>query len=212
MNRRRRRPPGCGCTPAYPPGSRAEPRHARHVQEQGPPTRYHIWTRLALVSLRRDRPKVSAAALPCPFSASRGRRLLGVFGLPLCRGLGPGKARCPLRAAKPDRVGRLPAVPPVIQPTPDRLRPKGPHLPRIKQAEPDGEAAGPLHARNQSALSAKARSNSARRASAASPGGTAEPASTPPSARNMRRSPSVIIPSYRLDPMRLVSWVQQWVA
>jgi hypothetical protein len=28
MNRRRRRPPGCGCTPAYPPGSGAEPNAA----------------------------------------------------------------------------------------------------------------------------------------------------------------------------------------
>ena len=40
-----------------PPGSRAAPRHARQVQEQGPPTRYHVWTGLPLVSLRRARPR-----------------------------------------------------------------------------------------------------------------------------------------------------------
>ncbi len=199
---------------------------------------YHVWTRLALVSLRRDRPKVPAAALPGPFSATRGRRLLGVFGLPLGRGLGAGKARCPLRAAKPDGVGRLPAVPAVVQPTPDRLRPDGPHLTRIQQAQPDGEAAGPFDAGDQGAqlrlgvrggapaggrngrfgfipqarLEREGALELSRRASAASPGGTAEPVSTPPSARNMRRSPSVIIPSYRLDPDGPGQLVQQWVA
>ena len=51
-----------------PPASRAEPRHARHVQEQGPPTRqhYHLWTGLSLVSLRRDRPKVRQRHYPAP--------------------------------------------------------------------------------------------------------------------------------------------------
>src|SRR5215218_4817607 len=152
MNRRRRRPPGCGCTPAYPPGSRAAPRHAPQAQEQGPPTRqrYHLWTRLPLGEPSARPTQVSAAALPCP-PAPHGRRLLGVLGLPLRRGLGPGKARRTLRTAKPDRVGRLPAVPTVIQPTPDRLRPDGTNLARIQQAEPDGEAAGPFHAGNQGA-------------------------------------------------------------
>src|SRR5215218_5790548 len=135
-----------------PPGNRAEPRHAPQAQEQGPPTRqrYHLWTRLPLGEPSARPTQVSAAALPCP-PATHGRRLLGVLGLPLRRGLGPGKARRPLRTAKPDGVGRLSAVPAVVQPTPDRLRPDGSYLPRIQQAEPDGEAAGPFHARDQGA-------------------------------------------------------------
>src|SRR5215216_7758722 len=61
------------------------------------------------------------------------------------------------------------------------------------------------------ALSAKARSNSARRASAAFPGGTAEPSSTPPSARNIRRSPAIMLPP---TPRPAWDWstVEQWVA
>src|SRR5215211_3634079 len=96
-------------------------------------------------------PPGGRAELSCRSLATLARRLLGVSGLPLSRGLGPGKARRTLRTAKPDGVGRLPAVPAVVQPTPDRLRPDGTDLPRIKQAEPDGEAAGAFDARDQGA-------------------------------------------------------------
>src|SRR5512132_4323869 len=95
--------------------------------------------------------RVPAAALPCRSLATGVRRLLGVPGLALRRRLGPNKGWCTLRAANPDCVGRLPAVPAFVQPTPDRLRPDGTHLTRIQQAEPDGEAACPFDARDKCA-------------------------------------------------------------
>src|SRR5215211_3719433 len=96
-------------------------------------------------------PRGGRAELSCRSLATLARRLLGVSGLPLGRGLGPGKSRRPLCTAKPDRVGRLPAIPTVVQPTPDRLRPDGPHLPWIKQAKPYGKAACPFDARDKGA-------------------------------------------------------------
>src|SRR5215216_1262720 len=66
-----------------PPGSRAAPRHAPQAQEQGPPTRqrYHLWTRLPLVSLRRDRAEFRQRHYPAPRPPTVG----GCLGSLACR-------------------------------------------------------------------------------------------------------------------------------
>src|SRR5215211_3916818 len=152
MNRRRPRPPGCGCTPAYPPGRRAEPSALKSggITTADAPALPRLAPDCRSSAFGETQPSLGSGTI-LPLPASRGRRLLGVSGLPLSRGFGPGKARRTLRATKPDGISRLPAVPAVIQPTPDRLRPDGTHLARIKQAEPDREAAGPFDARDQRA-------------------------------------------------------------
>ena len=65
-----------------PAAERAEPRHARQVQEQRPQTRqrYHLWTRRRWSAFGEPDPSFgSGTTLPLP--GPRGRRLLRVSGL-----------------------------------------------------------------------------------------------------------------------------------
>ncbi len=86
-----------------PPGSRAEPRHARQVQEQGPQARqrYHLWTRLPLVSLRGDRPKFGSGTTLALPGHPRSAAAWGLWpAAPPGLGIGEGALPPPRRQAR----------------------------------------------------------------------------------------------------------------